>query len=125
MDRVTRIRIENVRAIVSADIEVSCPFTVLIGENGAGKSTGHRVLGTAQGGQANADSCRIFIGCMAVCRRFSAKARPISHWASLSRTTRAHSIEYSIGLALQEVPSRASITNEWFRAAAPMTQRQP
>jgi predicted ATPase len=38
MDRITRVRIRNVRAIESVDLEVS-PLTVLIGENGSGKST--------------------------------------------------------------------------------------
>lgn len=39
MDRITRVRIENVRAIESVDIELGRPMTVLIGENGSGKST--------------------------------------------------------------------------------------
>jgi predicted ATPase len=39
MDRITCVRIRNVRAIEKLDLEVSRPFTVLIGENGAGKST--------------------------------------------------------------------------------------
>ena len=39
MDRITRVRIRNVRAIASVDLEVSRPLTVLIGENGSGKST--------------------------------------------------------------------------------------
>jgi len=38
MDRITRVRISNVRAIASVDLELS-PFTVLIGENGSCKST--------------------------------------------------------------------------------------
>ena len=38
MDRITRVRIKNVRAIEYVDLEVS-PFTVLIGENGSCKST--------------------------------------------------------------------------------------
>jgi len=38
VDRITRLRIKNVRAIESLDLEVSS-LTVLIGENGAGKST--------------------------------------------------------------------------------------
>ncbi len=38
MDRITRLRISNVRAIEHLDLEIS-PFTVLIGENGSGKST--------------------------------------------------------------------------------------
>ena len=38
MDRITRIYIKNVRAIKYVDLELS-PFTVLIGDNGAGKST--------------------------------------------------------------------------------------
>lgn len=39
MDRITRVRIRNVRAIVSLDLELTQPITVLIGENGSGKST--------------------------------------------------------------------------------------
>lgn len=39
MDRITRVRIKNVRAIKYVDLELSRPLTVLIGENGAGKST--------------------------------------------------------------------------------------
>ncbi len=39
MDRITRVRIENVRAIEHIDLELSRPVTVLIGENGSGKST--------------------------------------------------------------------------------------
>lgn len=39
MDRVTRVRIKNVRAIESVDLELGHPVTVLIGENGSGKST--------------------------------------------------------------------------------------
>ncbi|MSQ04319.1 MAG: hypothetical protein EXR71_20970 [Myxococcales bacterium] len=39
MDRITRIRIQNVRAIESIDLEMGRPLTVLIGENGSGKST--------------------------------------------------------------------------------------
>lgn len=39
MDRITRIHIKNVRAIEAVDLELSQPLTVLIGENGAGKST--------------------------------------------------------------------------------------
>jgi predicted ATPase len=39
MDRITHVRIENVRAIESVDLELSRPLTVLIGENGSGKST--------------------------------------------------------------------------------------
>lgn len=38
MDRITRIHIKNVRAIESAVVDIS-PLTVLIGENGSGKST--------------------------------------------------------------------------------------
>lgn len=38
MDRITHLRIKNVRAIESLDLELS-RLTVLIGENGAGKST--------------------------------------------------------------------------------------
>lgn len=39
MDRITRVRIKNVRAIESVDLELGHPVTVLIGENGSGKST--------------------------------------------------------------------------------------
>ncbi|GMV39030.1 MAG: ATPase [Myxococcales bacterium] len=39
MDRITRLRIKNVRAIESAEVELGHPLTALIGENGAGKST--------------------------------------------------------------------------------------
>ncbi|MFV8754279.1 AAA family ATPase [Nannocystaceae bacterium ST9] len=39
MDRITHVRIENVRAIEALDLELSRPLTVLIGENGSGKST--------------------------------------------------------------------------------------
>lgn len=39
MDRITRVRIQNVRAIASLELELSKGITVLIGENGAGKST--------------------------------------------------------------------------------------
>ena len=39
MDRITHVRIRNVRAIESVDLELGRPLTVLIGENGAGKST--------------------------------------------------------------------------------------
>lgn len=39
MDRITRVRIKNVRALESLDLELSRPLTVLIGGNGAGKST--------------------------------------------------------------------------------------
>lgn len=39
MDRITRVRIKNVRAIEDVDLELSRPLTVLIGENGCGKST--------------------------------------------------------------------------------------
>jgi len=39
MDRIRRIRIKNVRAIEDVDLELSWPITVLIGDNGAGKST--------------------------------------------------------------------------------------
>ncbi len=39
MDRITRVRIKNVRAIASVEIELAMPVTVLIGENGSGKST--------------------------------------------------------------------------------------
>lgn len=39
MDRITRLRIRNVRSIESLDLDLSRPFTVLIGENGGGKST--------------------------------------------------------------------------------------
>ncbi|MBA3548585.1 MAG: AAA family ATPase [Nannocystis sp.] len=38
MDRITKITIKNVRAIRYAEVDIS-PVTVLIGENGAGKST--------------------------------------------------------------------------------------
>jgi predicted ATPase len=38
MDRITRLRIENLRSIESLDLEIT-PMTVLIGENGSGKST--------------------------------------------------------------------------------------
>jgi recombinational DNA repair ATPase RecF len=39
MDRITRLRIENVRAIEFVDLVLGWPLTVLIGENGSGKST--------------------------------------------------------------------------------------
>ncbi|MCB9539895.1 MAG: AAA family ATPase [Myxococcales bacterium] len=39
MDRITRVRVENVRAIESFDLTLQAPMTVLIGENGSGKST--------------------------------------------------------------------------------------
>jgi predicted ATPase len=39
MDRITHVRIRNVRAIEAVDLELGRPLTVLIGENGAGKST--------------------------------------------------------------------------------------
>lgn len=39
MDRITRVRIKNVRAIESVELELGHPVTVLIGENGSGKST--------------------------------------------------------------------------------------
>lgn len=39
MDRITRVRIQNVRAVESVDLELGRPVTVLIGENGSGKST--------------------------------------------------------------------------------------
>ena len=39
MDRITRVRIKNVRAIECVDLQVSRPLTVLVGENGSGKST--------------------------------------------------------------------------------------
>ena len=39
MDRITHIRIKNVRAIEDLDLELSPTVTVLIGENGSGKST--------------------------------------------------------------------------------------
>jgi len=39
MDRITRLRVANVRAFDSADIALSAQMTVLIGENGSGKST--------------------------------------------------------------------------------------
>lgn len=39
MDRITRVRIKNVRAIEYVDLELSRSLTVLIGENGSGKST--------------------------------------------------------------------------------------
>lgn len=39
MDRIRRVILQNVRAIRDLDLRVSAPFTVLIGENGAGKST--------------------------------------------------------------------------------------
>ena len=38
MDRITRIRVQNVRSIEKVDVKFT-PVTVLIGENGAGKST--------------------------------------------------------------------------------------
>lgn len=43
MDRITRLRIKNVRAIETLDLEMSS-MTVLIGENGSGKSTILEVL---------------------------------------------------------------------------------
>ena len=39
MDRITRLRIQNVRAFEDVTIDLSAGVTVLIGENGAGKST--------------------------------------------------------------------------------------
>jgi len=39
MDRITKIRIRNVRAIEAVTLDLSRPLTVLIGENGSGKST--------------------------------------------------------------------------------------
>jgi predicted ATPase len=39
MDRITRVRIKNVRAIEYVELEMGRPVTVLIGENGSGKST--------------------------------------------------------------------------------------
>lgn len=39
MDRITSVHIRNVRAIERATLELGRPFTVLIGENGSGKST--------------------------------------------------------------------------------------
>lgn len=39
MDQITRIRIKNARAIEAIEVDLSRPLTVLIGENGAGKST--------------------------------------------------------------------------------------
>lgn len=39
MDRVTRVLIYNVRAIESVELDLGRPITVLIGENGSGKST--------------------------------------------------------------------------------------
>lgn len=39
MDHITRVRIKNVRAIESVELVLGRPMTVLIGENGAGKST--------------------------------------------------------------------------------------
>lgn len=39
MDRITKVSIRNVRAIESVDLDLGRPLTVLIGENGAGKST--------------------------------------------------------------------------------------
>ncbi len=39
MDRITHITLNNVRAVASATLELSAGTTVLIGENGAGKST--------------------------------------------------------------------------------------
>jgi predicted ATPase len=39
MDRITRVRTVNVRAIESVELTLSRPVTVLIGENGSGKST--------------------------------------------------------------------------------------
>ena len=39
MDRITRVAIKNVRAIEDVELVVGRPLTVLIGENGSGKST--------------------------------------------------------------------------------------
>ncbi len=39
MDRITRLRIRQVRAIERVDLDLAGPLTVLIGENGSGKST--------------------------------------------------------------------------------------
>ena len=39
MSRITRLRIQNLRAIESLDLELDGQFTALIGENGAGKSS--------------------------------------------------------------------------------------
>jgi len=39
MDRITRVRIKNVRAIEDVELVLGKPLTVLIGENGSGKST--------------------------------------------------------------------------------------
>jgi len=39
MDRITRLHIRNVRAIEHLELQLGTPLTVLIGENGAGKST--------------------------------------------------------------------------------------
>ncbi len=39
MDRIVQVKIRNVRAIESADVQIGRPMTVLIGENGSGKST--------------------------------------------------------------------------------------
>lgn len=39
MDRITKVRFKNVRAIESIELDLSRPLTVLIGENGSGKST--------------------------------------------------------------------------------------
>ncbi len=43
MDRITRVKIQDVRAIASLTLDIS-PMTVLIGENGSGKSTILEVL---------------------------------------------------------------------------------
>lgn len=39
MDRITRVRIKNVRAIEYVELDLARPLTVLIGENGSGKSS--------------------------------------------------------------------------------------
>ncbi|MBK9370942.1 MAG: AAA family ATPase [Deltaproteobacteria bacterium] len=39
MDRITQVCIKDVRAIEFMELELNRPITVLIGENGAGKST--------------------------------------------------------------------------------------
>ncbi len=39
MDRITKVLVRNVRAIESVDLDLSASVTVLIGENGSGKST--------------------------------------------------------------------------------------
>ena len=39
MDRITQVRIKNVRSIEHIELDLTWPLTVLIGENGSGKST--------------------------------------------------------------------------------------